>query len=243
MRWRLVNAARSRYFQLALDGHTFTRLGGDGGFLEAPIEVERPVLTPGQRADLLVTPRGAPDTAMAVRWIPYDRGFGSTFKRAPVNIATIRLVEAGVIDDPPVPAHLRTIARLDPTGAQAEDIHLTSSVVMGQLVMGINGKPASDNVPIDARVGDTQIWNITNDIEFAHPFHIHGFFFQVLSTADANGPLPPGPLEWHDTADVPVMGKMSLIVRFDERPGMWMFHCHILDHAEAGMMGEILLSQ
>ena len=83
--------------------------------------------------------------------------------------------------------------------------------------------------------------NVTNEIDFAHPFHLHGFFFQVLSLTDASGASLAGPREWLDTADVPAKGKMSLAVRFDDRPGMWMFHCHILDHADAGMMGMLQL--
>ena len=240
-RWRLVNAARSRYFQIALDGHTFTRLGGGGGFLERPVPADRVVLTPGQRADVLVTPHGAGGAELPVRWVPYDRGYGSTFMRPEVTMFTIRLAEPGPVANAPLPERLRTIAPLDPTGATVQELHLTSGVVMGKLVMGINGKPSGEAPPIYARLGETQVWNITNDIEFAHPFHIHGFFFQVLDTSDAKGPLPPGPREWRDTADVPAKGKMRLAVRFDDRPGMWMFHCHILDHADAGMMGEVML--
>ena len=81
-----------------------------------------------------------------------------------------------------------------------------------------------------------RVWRtVTNTIDFAHPFHLHGFFFQVLS--------PAGPLEWKDTVNVPVDGSVSFAVRYDDRPGMWMFHCHILDHAEAGMMGTLMLME
>ena len=240
-RWRLVNAARSRYFQLALEGHTFTRLGSDGGFLEAPVTGERVVLTPGQRADVLVTPQGAAGAELPVRWVPYDRGYGSTYMRPEVTMLTIRLAEPSPVKNAPLPARLRAIPALDTAGAAVQDLHLTSSVMMGKLVMGINGKPSGEAPPLYAHLGQTQVWNLTNDIEFAHPFHIHGFFFQVLETSDARGPLPAGPREWRDTADVPAKGKMSLAVRFDDRPGMWMFHCHILDHADAGMMGEVML--
>ncbi len=76
-----------------------------------------------------------------------------------------------------------------------------------------------------------------NTIEWDHPFHLHGFFFQVL---DLNGVSPPV-REWRDTANVPVDGVLRLLVDFNERPGMWMFHCHILDHADAGMMGMVEL--
>jgi FtsP/CotA-like multicopper oxidase with cupredoxin domain len=240
-RWRLVNTARSRYFQIAIAGHTFTRIGGDGGFLEAPLESDRLVITPGQRADVLVTPDGQPGSELAVRWVPYDRGYGSTFRRPEVTIATIRLAERAPVKNGPLPARLRTIARLEPSGATVQDLRLTSTLVMGKLVMGINGIPSGEGPPLRARLGETQVWNVTNEVDFAHPFHIHGFFFQVLSTSGVERPLPPEPLEWRDTADVPARGKMRLAVRFDDRPGMWMFHCHILDHADAGMMGELVL--
>lgn len=45
--------------------------------------------------------------------------------------------------------------------------------------------------------------------------------------------------EWRDTVDVPLHSEVKLAVRFDERPGMWMYHCHILDHADVGMMGHL----
>ena len=68
-----------------------------------------------------------------------------------------------------------------------------------------------------------------------HPFHLHGTFFQVLST---NGEATPSTLANKDTVIVPQMSTLKLVARFDE-PGGWMYHCHVLEHAEGGMMGEI----
>jgi FtsP/CotA-like multicopper oxidase with cupredoxin domain len=59
------------------------------------------------------------------------------------------------------------------------------------------------------------------------------FFFQVLG---AHG-TPLEPIEWKDTVDVPASGHTQIVVKYEDRPGMWMYHCHILDHADAGMMG------
>ena len=101
--------------------------------------------------------------------------------------------------------------------------------------LGINGVAYKDSEPLMADVGETQVWTVTNTIDFAHPFHLHGFFFQVLS--------PERPLEWKDTVDVPVDGTIRFAVRYDDRPGMWMFHCHILDHADAGMMGALMVME
>ena len=52
---------------------------------------------------------------------------------------------------------------------------------------------------------------------------------------------PAGPLEWKDTVNVPVSSSVKIAVHYNDRPGMWMFHCHILDHADAGMMGMLML--
>jgi FtsP/CotA-like multicopper oxidase with cupredoxin domain len=64
---------------------------------------------------------------------------------------------------------------------------------------------------------------------------LHGFFFQVLGKDGK----PRRPLQWKDTVSVPFKDRLSLIVRFDDRPGSWMYHCHILDHAEIGLMSTV----
>jgi FtsP/CotA-like multicopper oxidase with cupredoxin domain len=97
--------------------------------------------------------------------------------------------------------------------------------------MGFNGVPYEHAQPLEVRLGETQVWTLVNDTDFAHPFHLHGYFFQVLD--DARVP------EWKDTMSVPSKSQMKIAVKFDERPGMWMYHCHILDHAEIGMMGHL----
>jgi FtsP/CotA-like multicopper oxidase with cupredoxin domain len=232
-RWRFINAAKSRYYQIALDGHSFTRIGGDGGLLSAPIEVSQPVLTPGERADLLIVPEGESGSELVVRWIAFDRGFGSTFERPPVDLFTVKLAGSHV-ETPAMPAVARAIAALQTDGATPITLSL-DEVSTSPFELGINGVPYKDAQPLMADVGETQVWTIANTIDFAHPFHLHGFFFQVLS--------PAGPLEWKDTVNVPVGGTVSFVVRYDDRPGMWMFHCHILDHAEAGMMGSLMVME
>ena len=109
---------------------------------------------------------------------------------------------------------------------------MTIATANGRTVMGINGVPHGPNSrPIEARIGETHVWTLVNDTDFAHPFHLHGYFFQVLD--DSRVP------EWKDTVDLPAHSMLRIAIHFDERPGMWMFHCHILDHAEVGMMGHL----
>jgi FtsP/CotA-like multicopper oxidase with cupredoxin domain len=91
------------------------------------------------------------------------------------------------------------------------------------------------NTPIEVVSGDVDVWEVVNDEEHHHPFHIHGLFFQVLS--------PPGVFGvqgWKDTVDIPPRSTVRLAVPYDE-PGMWMFHCQIPEHAERGMMGDLVV--
>ena len=102
----------------------------------------------------------------------------------------------------------------------------------------VNGVPFWKAAPYPAKVGETQIWTIRNESSFAHPFHLHGFFFLPLD----EHLQPIHPMVWKDTLNVPIDTTVRFLVKFDERPGMWMFHCHILDHAEGGLMGHVSLT-
>ena len=67
--------------------------------------------------------------------------------------------------------------------------------------------------------------------------HLHGYFFMPV---DEKG-QPIRPMQWKDTLNVPMKTTARFLVTFDERPGQWMFHCHILDHAEGGLMGTVVV--
>lgn len=233
LRWRIVNAARTRYFQLSLPGTTFTRIGNDGGLLASPVEEDRLLLTPGQRADVLVTPSAAAGSLQFLTWSAYDRGFGSTEFRQ--DELVLRLdVSSDPPGEPTAPDFVREIQAIERGGATEVGLRLTQRKdADGHVVLGINDVPFAELPPFPARIGETQVWTIANEMDWAHPFHLHGFFFQV--------PGEDGPRAWHDTVDIPAHATREIAVRFDERPGMWMFHCHILDHAEAGMMGMVEL--
>jgi FtsP/CotA-like multicopper oxidase with cupredoxin domain len=237
-RWRIVNAAKSRYFQLALDGHSFTRVGGDGGFIEAPVTTDKLVVIPGGRADVVVVPSGQPGTTVPVRWVPYDRGYGTAYMVPEQDVFFVKFVGEPYVEASPVPTHLRTIAPIETATATSRTIDLTQDLSTGKLVLGINGVPSWDAPALVAHTGDTEVWTINNQMDFDHPFHLHGFFFQALD-ATSGAPLPSP--EWSDTYNVPQHQTVQIAVKYDDREGMWMFHCHILDHADAGMMGMLML--
>jgi FtsP/CotA-like multicopper oxidase with cupredoxin domain len=84
----------------------------------------------------------------------------------------------------------------------------------------------------DVVVGELQVWDVVNISTVDHPFHLHGFFFQVL---ERNG-MAPAFRSWEDTVNVPAGGRVRIAWIPDDRPGEWMYHCHILEHHAAGMM-------
>jgi FtsP/CotA-like multicopper oxidase with cupredoxin domain len=233
-RWRVINAARSRYYTLRYKREPLLKLGGDNGFAERTQVVDQIKLVPDERADFVFTPTDAPGTQTRFRWYPTDRGYGSTFNRFAEDMMFIDTVDAPAVqplalaDGMP----LREIVPIDTTDATEREVSLTIEMKGDNTVeMGINGIPHHKAKPLVAHVGDTEVWTVKNDTDFSHPFHLHGFFFQVLDATR----VP----EWKDTVDVPSKTELKLAVRYDERPGMWMYHCHILDHAEIGMMGHL----
>lgn len=234
-RWRVINAARARYYMLQLPNHTFVRLGGDNGLAERSETVNRVLVTPGERADFVFTPSDAPGTASIMKWIPTDRGFGSLYNRPRQDMLEIDTVDAAPVRPEAIPEQLRDIEPIDLADAVERTIELTiekePTDASRQVVMGINHIPSWKAKPIEAHLGETDIWRVVNNTAFAHPFHLHGYFFQVLDEAR----IP----EWKDTVNVPANSELRIAVKFDERPGMWMYHCHILDHADSGMMGEL----
>ncbi|MFO7179830.1 MAG: multicopper oxidase family protein [Pseudomonadota bacterium] len=234
-RWRIVNSARSRYFRLSLPGHTFIQIGSDHGRIESPIEVAEPLMVPGERLDLLVEPRGEPGTTLELRALPVARG--NSLPQSEL-ITLLEMEFVGVGSSPPLPDLTRPLAPIDATGATVVEIGLTMGERDGVVEMGINGIPYGQSEPLHARVGETQVLRVMSESGFSHPFHLHGFVFQEL---DANG-VPVRPLKLKDTIEVPPLSVVDLAVTYDNRPGIWMFHCHILDHAEAGMMGELVVS-
>jgi FtsP/CotA-like multicopper oxidase with cupredoxin domain len=232
-RWRLVNASKSRYFDLILGGaQPFMQIGSDGGLLEYSVPRDHLVLAPGERMDVLVAPRVEPGAPLILRAVPFNRGFGSVEFRSVEELMTFVPAALPPVAAAPLPQVRRAISPMDSTGAKPIQLELVLNKSQGQF--GIKGGPFWEGTRIRAALGEKQLWSITNNASWAHPIHVHGFFFQIV---DDNG-VPVRPLAWKDTINVPADTTVRFLVRFD-RPGSWMYHCHILDHAEAGLMSSV----
>ncbi len=234
-RWRIVNAAKSRFFYLELDGQQFTVIGGDGGLQAQPTRTDILLITPGERADVIVTPKGKAGTPLTLRAMLYNRGYGSVEYRSVEDVLTIEFTKEAPIVAKPVTV-TREVPAVSAEGATPVDILLTLPPMKNnKSEFLVNGVPFWKAKPYTAGLGEKQLWIVKNDSDWDHPFHLHGFFFQVID--DKNQPVQP--LAWKDTVNVPMKATVRLLVTFDERPGEWMFHCHILDHADGGLMGTV----
>jgi FtsP/CotA-like multicopper oxidase with cupredoxin domain len=216
-RWRVVNAANTRFVRLSIGARPFSIIGTDGGLLPAPLEATEVLITPGERVDLAVGPFSEGDE-LAIEALPYDRGTGELPQE---RFATLRIGPSGPsrAEIPPV---LRQIEPLVAGGAQPN-----RTVNMKALMHG--GHHQRDE-PV--RVGELQVWDLVNETGQDHPFHLHGFFFQVV---EQSGTRPPV-LAWKDTVNVPRKEQVRIAWLPDDRPGEWMYHCHILEHHAMGMM-------
>ena len=229
-RWRVVNASAGRYYRLAIPGQTMLHVGSDGGLFERPVEVEEILLASGERVELLIRGSGAPGSSAVLRALPYDRYIRQTRPigwELPIDLLALRYTDEPPLEPVVLPDVLRPVPPIDTTQASA-----TRLMVLTQGF--INGRTMDmTRIDVSAALGATEIWEIENLVGMDHPFHLHGFQFQVL---DRNG-VPEPFRSWKDTVNVPRHETARFIVRYDDHPGHWMFHCHILNHEDHGMMG------
>jgi FtsP/CotA-like multicopper oxidase with cupredoxin domain len=236
-RWRIVNAAKSRFFYLDLDGQPFTIIGADGGLQERAETSDIVLVTPGERVDVIVTPKGKAGTPLTLRAMLYNRGYGSVEYRAVEEVLTIEFTKEAPIVAKPV-SITRALPEPSIEGATPVDVVLTLPPMKNnKSEFQVNGVPFWKAKPYAAKLGEKQLWIVKNESDWDHPFHLHGFFFHVIDDQGA----AVRPLALKDTVNVPMNATVRILIDFDERPGEWMFHCHILDHADGGLMGTVLV--
>jgi FtsP/CotA-like multicopper oxidase with cupredoxin domain len=227
-RWRIVNASSARYVRVSLGGRPFQIIGTDGGLIEAPVTVTEVLLPAADRVELAVGPFEEEGVVLNIEDLPYYRMAG---KKGVERFGTIRVTPRKP-STARVPRRLREIAPLV-TG----DAHVTRTVKLGfklslrrGLDFVVNGERHHHDQPV--KVGELQVWDVVNSTMMDHPFHLHGFFFQVL---EINGQKPAW-RSMEDVINVPPRATVRIAWYPDDRPGMWMYHCHILEHHAAGMM-------
>lgn len=222
MRFRLVNGSNARIYNFRLsDESKFTQIASDNGFLEAPVELDRLEMSPGERAEIIVD---------------FSLTSAGTISLQSDELKIMDFKVTGTATDATsIPATLTSIGKLDEnSAAKTRNFTFTG----GRERAGINGlqmnlKTGMDTIHETVKLGDTEIWEINDNTGLPHPFHIHGVHFQVL---DRNGQPPPDSEKgWKDTVLVHNSERIRVIATFGQK-GVFMFHCHNLEHEDAGMM-------
>ncbi len=234
VRLRVLNASNARSYDFGFaDGRAFALIGTDGGLLPAPAELKRVQLAAGERAEIVVSLR--PGENVVLRSFPPDLGGGIERLNGGDDQFDVLQLRAApqLTQSPALPEKLVPLQRLDPASA---------SVTRKFKLAGhnINGSGMEMNrIDFTATVDSTEIWEVFNNDGDPHSFHVHDVQFQVVSL---NGAAPPPHLSgWKDTVAVAADTYLKLIMRFADYsdPNVpYMYHCHVLYHEDAGMMGQ-----
>jgi blue copper oxidase len=234
VRLRLLNGSNARIYTLFFDDMRAMHLvATDGGFLPAPVALDTLRLAPGERAEILVD--FSSDKAPVLMSDP-DQAYGVLQFETDATLATriARLPEQ--LDGAPD----------DLSGSEIATRQISLDMGMGGMMMGgggfaINGHPYDmGRIDFEVARGTVERWQIRSSM-VAHPFHVHGVRFRVVT--ENGGPPRPENTGWKDTVLVP--GEAEILARFDQpasRETPFMFHCHILEHEDAGMMGQFIVT-
>jgi len=242
-RFRVLNASNGRFLHLNLSNEQkFHQIGTDQGLLPAPVELERSLLAPGERADLL---------------IDFSRSAGERFvlRTDYFDILQFRVAGAAASASVPLPAALRPVPKT-PESAAVKTRTLTiienKSMKGESMSMLLNNTPWHMPVTENPKLGSTEIWTFINTTDDSHPIHLHLVRFQILDRRRfepfiyqsrgeilyTDPAIPPAPEEagWKDTVRADPGMVTRIIVKFEGYAGRYVWHCHILEHEDNEMM-------
>jgi spore coat protein A len=227
-RFRLLNGATERVFNLSLGGQPMTQIASDGGLLPAPVERTALRISSAERTEVVIDFSRYP---IGTQLVLSDATAGPVLRFDVVRPA---------LDLSRVPSHLRALPAL-PRATVTRDVALSFDMT-GPLPVGLVNGVTFDPDRVDFRIkrGTTEIWRITNadtTFGFLHTFHMHLVQFRVL---DRDG-LPPTQDEKgrKDTVVVPPGSTVRVQATFGDYLGRYMYHCHFLEHSSLGMMGQM----
>jgi FtsP/CotA-like multicopper oxidase with cupredoxin domain len=232
LRLRLINASTGRVFRLtlenpALEPHPLNLIALDGHTLEKPETVGEFLLAPGMRADVLV------QFERVGTWHLYALPHGNATLSINTKTLLMSLQVKTQTRVPRLPHTLTSIERLEPARAvTTRQFSFEYSKSLPE--MRINGRLFDPNrVDASAKLGTLEIWELRNRHGWDLPFHLHSYPFQVL---EVNGDAPTF-RGWRDTLNLDNSDTVRLLIPFERYAGKTVFHCHISEHEDAGMMG------
>jgi spore coat protein A len=242
-RFRVLNAANGRFFHLSLaNEQSFHQIGTDQGLLPAPVAIQRTMLAPAERADLIIDFSGRSGEQIVLQSFPFPL---LQFRVGPAkSTAAVRIPEA-----------LRPVPKMaESTAVRTRPLALIEQKTMKgeSMAMYLNNTPWHMPVTEKPVLDSTEIWEFINTTDDTHPIHLHMVKFQILDRRrfepflyQANGEIrytgpvePPAPEEagWKDTVRADSKMVTRIIVRFEGYVGRYVWHCHVLEHEDNEMM-------
>jgi len=226
-RWRIVNTANARTMVLGVEGATLRVIATDGGLLAEPYVADRITVTIGQRYDLEVT-YDRPGPVRLVNFVAAQDSSGAVKEVAMTSFAV------DVKESARTPRTIAWPAVKHEERAPTVEATMTFNLQAdseGNAEWTINGRAMAEEPLFTWSQGSTVTITLVNKVRTEHPFHLHGQFFEIVDG-------DPG---LKDVVLVPPSKTMKIRAYMDN-PGRWMAHCHILEHAEIGMMAEFVVS-
>lgn len=224
-RWRLINSCVSQYQTISIPGAEIWQVASDSSRLPKPTRINSITLTPGQRTELLIS---APKSGIYVVQNEIQSLARLEFSAKSDVVSTVSLL-------PYVP-----IVKVDKK--RVIKVKGSSMRAMGgknhEASFTFDGKTFDPNrIDQSVNFGSNEEWTISNTSSMNHPFHLHTWPFQVID--DGSGKSLQG---WHDTVNLPSGKSVKIRIPFSDIKGTTVYHCHILDHEDTGMMGLIKVS-
>lgn len=267
-RLRLLNGSNARIFNLGLvGGGPFTLIGADGGLRSEADTVERLMLATGERADVLVDfSRFAPGERITLRSYPFTvpgmmgmgggpemgmgrggmgrgmhGGYAGLPQGAEMDLLDFVVGSGPVEDAPPLPDRLSEVAPLSLDPNATRRAFRFESMMMQHT---INGRSfAMDRVDLRVPLGRQEVWELINDSGLPHPVHVHAGQFRVASRSGGRDRVMPWEAGPKDTVLVLPGERVEIAVRFTRNLGLFLLHCHNLEHEDAGMMMNFLVEE
>ncbi len=234
VRLRLLNASNARVYNFHFsDDREYDVIASDGGLLPEPVRRDHLVLSPGERAEIVVD--FEPGETTVLRSDEQDAGNRFSGSDDRLDILQLRAADS-LAPSPEVPAELAPSPELD-----ADDVVETRAFQLQGT--SINGQDMDmERIDETVELDTTERWRVTNTGGNTHNFHVHDVQF-VIESIDGKAP-PPELAGWKDTVFLPEGGEVELLVRFTDYADPdtpYMYHCHLLKHEDSGMMGQFVV--
>jgi len=233
IRFRILNASNSRIYNFVLDtGKTFTQIATDNAFLESGVSLTSLRLSPSERAEIVVDFSSNADQSFILK----DLDSGAELMKINVDKPLVTATTT-------MPSALTTLTKFAYDSSTTTRSFVLDSDGPGLLqINGVSMDMAiiNERIPVD----QIEVWEVTNNMPMAHNFHIHATHFWVIERDGSSANVPSNEQGYKDVVRIDGGKSLKFVVKmvdYVDSNNPYMFHCHILEHEDAGMMGQFIV--